>query len=148
MSDKPREFELEGNGSGPYEFVAPFFSTLKAIAFYSGPLLKLKEKIHVIEYSAFLKRDLDATNYANMLHEKIEGLKAEIEVQLDLRLKDQNREIELQARNTKLVEALEKCAKPNTWHVPCPHCGEMIIEAGNYIAREALATNNKESGSK
>lgn len=43
----------------------------------------------------------------------------------------------------RLVEALEKCARPNTWHAPCLHCGEKIIEAGSYIAREALATNRE-----
>lgn len=36
-------------------------------------------------------------------------------------------------------EALRKCAKPSTWHVPCIRCSEKIIEDGNYIAREALS---------
>lgn len=50
---KPREFELEGNGSAPYEYVGPFMFTLRSIAFYTGPLLKLEEKVRVIEYSAY-----------------------------------------------------------------------------------------------
>lgn len=38
-----------------------------------------------------------------------------------------------------LVEALDKCAQPKTWHSPCINCSETIIEHGNYIAREALS---------
>lgn len=47
----------------------------------------------------------------------------------------------------KLAEArsaLEKCAKPSTWHAPCIHCGEKMIEAGNYIARDAIERMDKD----
>lgn len=43
------------------------------------------------------------------------------------------------AKAGELVRALERCADPTRWHAPCPFCGSKLIEAGCYIAREALA---------
>jgi hypothetical protein len=40
-------------------------------------------------------------------------------------------------------EALHKCAFPNTYHGPCPHCGPLAAEVGSYIARAALARFEK-----
>ncbi len=58
---KVRTWTIEGNGGEPYEQLNPLQFRAKANAFYEGPMLKLKEKVEVIEKSAYdeLKAKLD-----------------------------------------------------------------------------------------
>ncbi len=62
---KIREWTLEGNGGEPHEQVNPLQFKAKANAFYDGPLLKLGEKVKVVEKSVYdeLKLRFDKTRH-------------------------------------------------------------------------------------
>lgn len=83
-----------------------------------------------LEKAATLEKDFSSwRNHCLNNHE----LRADQEAQLS----------DLCAENERLREALMKCAQPNSIHAPCPTCGPRTIEAGSYIAREALNPKEK-----